>query len=74
MHINCCSPTVYQCFDMYRSHIPSVIAVSRQKFAANLEGTSLYGVYVINHSSVNGLLDIILIGTGSELCLCEGRA
>ncbi|XP_008806920.2 transketolase, chloroplastic-like [Phoenix dactylifera] len=58
---------------------PSVVALSRQKVAANLEGTSISGVekggYVISdNSGINGLPEIILIGTGSELCLCEGSA
>nr|XP_010918808.1 transketolase, chloroplastic [Elaeis guineensis] len=57
---------------------PSVIALSRQKVAANLEGTSISGVekggYIISDNSSNGLPEIILIGTGSELCLCEGSA
>ncbi|XP_077242024.1 transketolase, chloroplastic-like isoform X2 [Tasmannia lanceolata] len=57
---------------------PSVIALSRQKLAANLEGTSVAGVekggYVVSDNSGEGLPEIILIGTGSELCLCEGSA
>ncbi|KAL5981852.1 hypothetical protein ACLOJK_015919 [Asimina triloba] len=57
---------------------PSVIALSRQKVAAHLEGTSLEGVerggYIISDNSGSGLPEIILIGTGSELCLCEGSA
>ncbi|KAG1354925.1 transketolase, chloroplastic [Cocos nucifera] len=58
--------------------VPSVIALSRQKVAANLEGTSISGVekggYIISDNSGNELPEIILIGTGSELCLCEGSA
>ncbi|OVA18045.1 Transketolase [Macleaya cordata] len=59
---------------------PSVIALSRQKVAANLEGTSANevkrGGYIISDNSSGGgeLPEIILIGTGSELCLCEGSA
>lgn len=57
---------------------PSLIALSRQKVAANLEGTSADGVerggYIISDNSGENLPEIILIGTGSELCLCEGSA
>ncbi|XP_048231810.1 transketolase, chloroplastic isoform X2 [Ricinus communis] len=58
--------------------VPSVIALSRQKVAANLEGTSTNeverGGYIISDNSGKSLPDIILMGTGSELCLCEGSA
>lgn len=58
--------------------VPSVIALSRQKMAANLEGTSVDGVekggYIISDNSGKELPEMILIGTGSELCLCEGSA
>lgn len=59
---------------------PCVIALSRQRVAANLEGTSASAVerggYVVSdNSSGDGTApEIILIGTGSELCLCEGAA
>ncbi|KAL8052106.1 hypothetical protein ABFX02_06G191600 [Erythranthe guttata] len=58
---------------------PSVVALSRQKVAANLEGTSADGVerggYIVSDNSLDDHLpEIILIGTGSELCLCEGSA
>lgn len=56
---------------------PSLIALSRQKVDANLAGTTVEGVerggYVISDNS-DGQPDLILIGTGSELCLCEGAA
>ncbi|XP_073008384.1 transketolase, chloroplastic-like [Typha latifolia] len=58
--------------------VPSVIALSRQKVAANLDGTSASDVekggYIISDNSGNDLPEIILIGTGSELCLCEASA
>ncbi|KAK1260185.1 hypothetical protein QJS04_geneDACA002098 [Acorus gramineus] len=55
---------------------PSVIVLSRQKVAANMEGTSSDGVktggYIVSDNSGDGgLPEIILIRTGSELCLCE---
>lgn len=60
---------------------PSLIALSRQKVAANLEGTSADAVerggYIVSDNLGDTDLevpDIILIGTGSELCLCEGSA
>nr|GLL23230.1 transketolase, chloroplastic-like [Ipomoea trifida] len=57
---------------------PSLIALSRQKMAANMEGTSADGVekggYTISDNSGEELPEIILIGTGSELCLCEESA
>ncbi|XP_043699832.1 transketolase, chloroplastic-like [Telopea speciosissima] len=57
---------------------PSLIALSRQKLAANLEGTSANAVekggYIVSDNSEENLPEIILIGTGSELCLCEGSA
>lgn len=64
---------------LWNRDVPSVIALSRQKVAANLEGTSISGVekggYVImSDNSGNRLPEIILIGSGSELCLCEGSA
>lgn len=55
--------------------VPSVIALSRQKVAANVEGTSSDAVekggYIVSDNSGQKLPEIILIGTGSELCLCE---
>lgn len=58
--------------------VPSVIALSRQKVAANLEGTRAdevaRGGYIVSDNSGACLPEIILIGTGSELCLCEGSA
>jgi transketolase len=58
--------------------VPSLIALSRQKVAAHLEGTSASGVerggYIVSDNSGKDLPEIILIGTGSELCLCEGSA
>ncbi|KAK9168755.1 hypothetical protein Syun_000895 [Stephania yunnanensis] len=57
---------------------PSVIALSRQKVNANLAGTSIDAVerggYVLSDNSKEDMPDVILIGTGSELCLCEGSA
>lgn len=57
---------------------PSLIALSRQKMAANMEGTSAdevgKGGYIISDNSDQELPEIILIGTGSELCLCEESA
>ncbi|XP_026416511.1 transketolase 10-like [Papaver somniferum] len=58
---------------------PSVIALSRQKVAANLEGTSASevkrGGYILSDNSFKGELpEIMLIGTGSELCICEESA
>ncbi|KAK1382486.1 Transketolase, chloroplastic [Heracleum sosnowskyi] len=57
---------------------PSLIALSRQKVAANIEGTSAdeveRGGYIVSDNSGNSLPELILIGTGSELCLCEGSA
>lgn len=57
---------------------PSLIALSRQKVEGNLEGTSLEdfqrGGYIISDNSGKQLPEIILIGTGSELCTCEKSA
>ncbi|KAI3987286.1 hypothetical protein MKX01_003036 [Papaver californicum] len=58
---------------------PSIIALSRQKVAANLEGTSASevrrGGYILSDNSLKDELpEIILIGTGSELCICEESA
>nr|XP_016476035.1 PREDICTED: transketolase, chloroplastic-like [Nicotiana tabacum] len=57
--------------------VPSLIALSRQKVAAHVEGTSADAVekggYIVSDNSVE-LPEIILIGTGSELCLCEASA
>ncbi|XP_057981101.1 transketolase, chloroplastic-like [Malania oleifera] len=58
--------------------VPSLIALSRQKVAANIEGTSASAVgrggCIVSDNSGEGLPEIILMGTGSELCLCEGSA
>lgn len=57
--------------------VPSLIALSRQKVAANVKGTSVDAVekggYIVSDNSEE-LPEIILIGTGSELCLCEASA
>lgn len=57
---------------------PSLIALSRQKVAANLAGTSAdeveKGGYIISDNSGENLPEVILIATGSELCLCESGA
>ncbi|KAJ7191526.1 hypothetical protein O6H91_Y523200 [Diphasiastrum complanatum] len=56
---------------------PSVISLSRQK-VESLAGTSVErvekGGYIVSDNSDNAKPDIILIGTGSELCLCEKAA
>lgn len=71
-----------------RRHAPTVLSLSRQKVEANLSGTSSESVakggYIVSDnssssSSSNGskevlLPEIILIGTGSELALCEKAA
>lgn len=58
--------------------VPSVIALSRQKIAANFEGTSAdeveRGGYIVSDNSSENKPEIILIGTGTELSLCEGTA
>ncbi|KAJ0044783.1 hypothetical protein Pint_06021 [Pistacia integerrima] len=58
--------------------VPSVIVLSRQKVVANLEGTLAEkvarGGYIVSDNSGNDLPEIIVIGTGTELCLCEGAA
>ncbi|XP_075499136.1 transketolase, chloroplastic-like [Primulina tabacum] len=58
--------------------VPSLIALSRQKVAAHVEGTDADAVarggYIVSDNSGQDLPDIILIGTGSELCLCESSA
>lgn len=57
---------------------PSVIALSRQKVAGHVEGTSADAVekggYIVSDNSGSNLPEIILIGTGSELCLCVASA
>ncbi|KAL2525857.1 Transketolase-1 [Abeliophyllum distichum] len=59
-------------------NVPSLICLSRQKVAAHVEGTSQDAVerggYIVSDNSGENLPEIILIGTGSELCLCEGSA
>lgn len=61
-----------------RRHGPTVLSLSRQKVEANLEGTSVEGVlkggYVVSDNSGEGLPELILIGTGSELAICEKAA
>lgn len=58
--------------------VPSLIALSRQKVAAHVEGTSASeverGGYIVSDNSGEDLPEVILIGTGSELCLCDGSA
>ncbi|KAH0765046.1 hypothetical protein KY285_000917 [Solanum tuberosum] len=58
--------------------VPSLLALSRQKVAANVEGTLADAVrkggYIVSDNSEKELPEIILIGTGSELCLCEASA
>lgn len=58
--------------------VPSLITLSRQKVSANVEGTSTDAVerggYIISDNSGKELPEIILISTGSELCLCEASA
>ncbi|GFP95967.1 transketolase chloroplastic [Phtheirospermum japonicum] len=59
--------------------VPSAIALSRQKVAVHVEGTSADGVgrggYIVSDNSGRNLLpEVILIGTGSELSICEESA
>lgn len=58
--------------------VPSLLALSRQKVAANVERTLADAVrkggYIVSDNSEKELPEIILIGTGSELCLCEASA
>ncbi|PIA37310.1 hypothetical protein AQUCO_03000125v1 [Aquilegia coerulea] len=58
--------------------VPSLIALSRQKVNSNLSGTSAVAVekggYILSDNSGEEVPEIILISTGSELCLCEGSA
>ncbi|KAL3649703.1 hypothetical protein CASFOL_006106 [Castilleja foliolosa] len=58
---------------------PSAIVLSRQKVSARVEGTSVDGVgrggYIVSDNSGLDLLpEIILIGTGSEVSICEESA
>lgn len=57
---------------------PSVIALSRQKVDANVEGTSIEDVekggYIVSDNGEGELPEIIIMSTGSELCLCEASA
>ncbi|GAB4836438.1 hypothetical protein Ancab_001350 [Ancistrocladus abbreviatus] len=60
-------------------NIPSVIALSRHKLATNIEGASADAVekggYIVSdNAGEKQLREIILIGTGSELCTCEASA
>eukprot|EP00246_Nothoceros_aenigmaticus_P010511 TRINITY_DN2708_c0_g1_i1.p1 TRINITY_DN2708_c0_g1~~TRINITY_DN2708_c0_g1_i1.p1 ORF type:complete len:551 (+),score=54.50 TRINITY_DN2708_c0_g1_i1:118-1653(+) len=61
-----------------RRHGPTVISLCRQKVHASLAGTSMEGAtrggYVISDNSGGEDLDLVLIGTGTELALCEGAA
>ena len=63
-----------------RRHEPTVLSLSRQRVAANVAGTSPEGVrkggYIVsdNTDSNGSLPDLILIGTGTELALCEAAA
>nr|XP_024385105.1 transketolase, chloroplastic-like isoform X2 [Physcomitrium patens] len=62
-----------------RRHAPTVLSLSRQKVAANVGGTSAEGVlkggYVVSdNTDENSLPELILIGTGTELALCEKSA
>lgn len=57
---------------------PTLLALSRQKLDAHLEGSSIEGAlkggYVLTDNSSDGLPELILIGTGSELILCQKAA
>ncbi|PHU29824.1 Transketolase, chloroplastic [Capsicum chinense] len=59
-------------------NVPSLLALSRQKVAGNVEGTLADAVgkggYIVSDNSEKELPEIILIGSGSELCLCEASA
>ncbi|KAG0566208.1 hypothetical protein KC19_7G046000 [Ceratodon purpureus] len=62
-----------------RRHEPTVLSLSRQKVSANIAGSSPEGVlkggYVVSdNTDSNGLPELILIGTGTELALCEAAA
>lgn len=61
-----------------RRHEPTVLSLSRQKVAANVAGTSPEGVlkggYVVSDNSDASLPELILIGTGTELALCDAAA
>ncbi|KAH7424237.1 hypothetical protein KP509_12G096400 [Ceratopteris richardii] len=61
-----------------RRNSPSVIALSRQKVWANIAGSSAEkverGGYIVSDNSDGRQPEIIIIGTGSELCLCESAA
>ncbi|BAZ46635.1 transketolase [Chondrocystis sp. NIES-4102] len=60
-----------------KEHRPTLIAFSRQG-VPNLEGTTIEdttkGAYVVSCGFAPEELDLILIGTGSELQLCVGAA
>ncbi|XP_002985082.2 transketolase, chloroplastic [Selaginella moellendorffii] len=69
----------YQVAVRRRDSGPTVIALSRQKVQAHVAGTSAdkveKGGYVVSDNSSSGSdPELIIIGTGSELCLCEGAA
>lgn len=62
-----------------RRHAPTVLSLSRQKVAANIAGSSAESVakggYVVSdNTDAKGLPELILIGTGTELALCEAAA
>jgi transketolase len=61
-----------------RRHAPTVLSLSRQKVAANIAGSSAESVwkggYVVSDNSNSDLPELILIGTGTELALCEEAA
>lgn len=54
-------------------NVPSLLALSRQKGGANVEGTLADAVgnggYIVSDNSEEGLPEIILIGTGSSSCV-----
>lgn len=57
---------------------PTLLALSRQKLDAQLEGSSIEGTlkggYVLTDNAEGGKLDLILLGTGAELVLCQQAA
>ena len=57
---------------------PTLLALSRQKLDAQLEGSSiektLKGGYVLTDNAAGGKLDLILLGTGAETVLCQQAA
>lgn len=64
---------------MSRRQGPTAISLSRQKVAATVAGTSsqgtLRGAYIVSDNTRSGEApDLILMGTGTELSLCQGAA